>query len=135
MSASPHSTPRKHRHLAWLGIAGGVLLVAIGIRFIVDPGAAQRTFGLPKQLVGGELHAIIGLRDIWLGGLAIAFAGLRQWRALAVWLLMGAVVCFGDGAIVLKAGFKAWALAFHWGCGVVCLWLGARCWRLGADSA
>lgn len=126
---------RKHRHLVWFGISAGLLLLVIGIRFIVDPFAAQRTFGLPRQLVGAELHLIIGLRDIWLAGLAIAFAWLRQWTALALWLLMGAAVCAADGFVVLHAGGKAWALAFHWGCGVVCLWLGARCWRIAADSA
>ncbi len=134
-SPDPGRSSLLQRRLFWLGIAGGFLLFAIGVRFIVDPGAAQRTFGLPRQLAGSELHAVSGLRDLWLGGLAVAFAWLRQWRALALWLLMGALVCFGDGLIVLNAGFKAWALAFHWGCGVVCLWGGARCWRIGADSA
>lgn len=130
------ATDRKlHRPLRWLGLGAGLLLLVIGIRFIAYPTAAQRTFGLPRQLAGTELHAIIGLRDIWLAGLALAFAGLRQWKALALWLLMGAAVCAADGFIVLKAGGKPWALAFHWSCGIVCLLAGARCWRLSADSS
>ncbi len=125
----------KHRHLAWLGIAAGLLLLVIGIRFIVDPKAAQRTFGLLKELQGSELHVIIGLRDIWLALLAIAFAAAREWRALGLWLLLGAGVCLADGVLVAVTSAKPWALAFHWISGLVCLWLGYRCWQLGRRDA
>lgn len=124
----PKSTD--HRLLAWLGAAAGLVLLIIGIRFLIVPDSAQRTFGLPARLTGNELHAIIGLRDVWLAGLAIAFAALRQWRSLALWLLLGAGVCLGDGLIVAISSGKAWAMAFHWGSGVFCLVLGSLCWRM-----
>ena len=55
-----------------------LLLFAIGIRFIVDPKAAQRTFGLLGQLKGYELHAIIGVRDLWLAGMPRLTSTLRS---------------------------------------------------------
>ena len=125
----------KHRHLVWLAILAGAILLIIGIRFVVVPEAAQRTFGLPKQLSGTELHTLVGLRDIWLAGLAIAFAWLRQWRALALWLLMGAGICVADGVIVAISSGNGWAMVFHWGSGLFCLALGVLCWRIGQPSA
>lgn len=125
----------KHRAVTGLSLAAGLLLLVIGIRFIVDPKAAQRTFGLLGQLSGWELHAIIGLRDIWLALLAVAFAVLREWRALAVWLLLAAGVCLADGIIVAMTSAKTWAMAFHWGSGLFCALLGLRCWRIGQPAA
>ena len=128
-------SPAKHRHLVWLALLAGGLLLIIGIRFLLTPQAAQRSFGLAKQLTGSELHAVIGLRDIWLALLAIAFAWLRQWRALGLWLLLGAGVCAADGIVVALTNPKAWALAFHWGAGLFCLALGLKCWRIGGPPA
>ncbi len=125
----PPPDPSRHRHLAWLGLIAGIVLLVIGVRFLVVPQSAQQTFGLPTQLVGSELHAVIGLRDIWLAGLALVFAWLRQWRALALWLLLGAGVCAADGLIVAGAGGHPAAVAFHWGSGLFCIVLGGLCWR------
>lgn len=127
--------PSDHPLLVWLGAAAGLVLLVIGIRFIVVPESAQWTFGLPPQLLAGELHAVIGLRDVWLAGLALAFAGLRQWRALGLWLVLGAGVCAADGLIVARAGGHPAAMAFHWGSGVFCLVLGCLCWRQGRPPA
>lgn len=135
MEATPSPQPGKHRHLAWLGAAAGFVLLVIGLRFLLVPQSAQRTFGLPAQLSGHELPAIIGLRDLWLAGLAIGFAWLRQWRALALWLLLGAGVCLADGILVATSSGKPWAMAFHWGSGLFCLVLGLRCWRIGQPPA
>lgn len=119
----------KHRHLVWLGVFAGCVLTAIGVRFLADPLAAQHTFGLAKGLLARDLHHVIGLRDIWLGGLAILFAVLKEWRALALWLSLGALVCVADAAIVVASTGKWWAIAFHLGSAVFCGWLAVACWR------
>lgn len=121
--------PSKHRHLVWLGVFAGVVLAVIGVRFLVDPRAAQHTFGLAKAVTGFELHHVIGLRDLWLGALAAMLALLREWRALAIWLGLGTAVCLADAAIVASSTGKWWAIAFHLGSAVFCGWLGLACWR------
>ena len=66
-----------------------MLLTVIGIRYFLAPEGAARTFGVPGRPAGYELHYIIGLRNVWLGLLAVAFAVLREWRALALWFAHG----------------------------------------------
>jgi Domain of unknown function (DUF4267) len=120
---------RAERYLLGISFLGGVLLTVIGVRYLLLPEQAARTFGLPAHLAGHELHAIVGLRNVWLGLLAVGFAVLRQWRALALWFALGALVCFADAAIVAGAGGPLPALAFHVGSGLACLALLAAIWR------
>jgi fatty-acid desaturase len=134
-AASDADPRRKHRHLLWLGVFAGVVLAVIGVRFLVDPRAAQHTFGLGKEIVGRELHQVIGLRDLWLGALAILLAALRDWRGLALWLGLGVVVCVADAAVVASVTGKWWAVAFHLGSAVFCGWLGVACWRVWRRTA
>ena len=109
------------RWVLGISVFAGALLTVIGVRFLLVPTSAAFTFGVSAPPAGHELHYVIGLRDVWLGLLAIAFAALRQWRALALWFGLGAPVCFADAAIV--AGSMGWQpqFAFHLGSGVVCL--------------
>lgn len=131
MSTDVHATlrPAKHRHLVWLGAFAGVLLAIIGARFLLDLKAAQHAFGLAQGALSHELHAVVGLRDLWLGCLAILLAWLKEWRALAMWLGLGAVVCVADASIVATTTGKLWAVGFHAGSGVFCGWLALACWR------
>ena len=120
--------------VAILGGGAGLVLFVIGIRFLVVPEQATRNFGIGPRPAVETLDAIIGLRDLWLGGLAVAFALLREWRALAVWLTMGAGVCVGDAWLVAaqggpRGGFGP-AFAFHAASGAFCAAVGWRCWRL-----
>lgn len=126
--AAPRS--RNSALLRALAILAGVLLVVIGVRFLVVPESAARTFGLARDAGLGELAAIIGLRDLWLGALAVVLAVLREWRALALWFLLGAGVCFADATVAGSSSGKALAIAFHGGSGVFCLALGLALWRL-----
>jgi len=102
-------------------VAVGVLLTIIGIRYLLVPKSAAVTFGVIQPPSGYELHYIIGLRNVWLGLLAIGLAVLRQWRGLALWFGIGAVVCFADAAIAGTSSGRLPQVAFHIGSGVVCL--------------
>lgn len=115
-----------------LGLLGGLLLTVIGVRYFVMPEQAARTFGVPGRPAGYELHYIIGLRNAWLGLLAIAFAALREWRALALWFALGAIVCFADAAIAASSTGRLPQVTFHIACGVACAVLAVVCWRVAA---
>jgi hypothetical protein len=110
-------------------VVGGVLLTFIGIRYLLVPQSAARTFGVPARSAGFELHYIIGLRNIWLGLLAVLFAALREWRALALWFTIAVAVCFADGLIAATSTGAIPQVAFHFGCGVASAVLAVVCWR------
>ncbi len=120
---------RRDRWTAGICLIGGVLLAVIGVRYFLTPEGATRTFGLPARPAGYELYYIIGLRNVWLGLLAVAFALLREWRALALWFGLGAVVCFADAAIAASSTGRVPQIAFHAGCGIACVALSVLTWR------
>jgi Domain of unknown function (DUF4267) len=107
---------------------GGVLLGVIGLRYLLVPESAARTFGVPGRPAGHELHYIIGLRNLWLGVLAIGLAALRQWHGLTLWFVIGTAVCFADALIAAKATGKPPQVAFHVLCGLLCALLAGLCW-------
>lgn len=117
------------RALKVLGIATGVVLLAIGIRFLVVPERAGQFFGLGRPGGPYDLHYVIALRDLWLALLLIGLAVLEEWRALALSLALGALVCFGDGLIVASSSGRAGPLMFHTASGVFCAVLAGLCWR------
>ena len=121
---------RKQRRVPALCLIGGVLLTVIGVRYFVTPEGAARTFGVPGRPGGYELYYIIGLRNVWLGLLAVALAAMREWRALALWFGIGAIVCFADAWIAANSTGRLPQLAFHVGCGLACIGLAVGCWRL-----
>jgi Domain of unknown function (DUF4267) len=120
----------RQRHLILtVCFLGGVLLTIIGARYFIRPEHAARTFGVPDRPLGHELYYIVGLRNVWLGLLAIAFAALREWRALALWFSLGTIVCFADATIVASSTGRLAQLAFHVACGIACIGLAAAAWR------
>lgn len=120
---------RNERLALVLCLLGGVLLTIIGLRYFINPEHAARTFGVPDRPTGHELYYIIGLRNVWLGLLAIAFAALREWRALALWFTFGTVVCFADAAIAATSTGRWAQTTFHVVCGFACTGLAAAAWR------
>ena len=130
------SHSRSERWVLAVCLLGGALLTLIGIRYFLTPEGAARTFGISATPTGYEFHYIIGLRNVWLGLLAIAFAVLRDWRALTLWFGLGAIVCFADAAIAASSTGRVPQVAFHAGCGVACILLAALAgwrWRKTTD--
>ena len=125
---------RTNRWMLIFGLLGGLLLTVIGIRYFAVPESAARTFGVPGRPAGYEFHYIIGLRNVWLGLLAVAFSALREWRALALWFALGTTVCFADAAIAASSAGRLPQIAFHMGCGAACLVLAVVCWRVAARA-
>lgn len=118
-----------------LCLISGVLLTFIGIRYYLSPESAALTFGVPARPAGYELYYVIGLRNVWLGLLAVAFALLREWRALALWFAMGAIVCFADAFIAASSTGRLPQVAFHAGCGLAWIGLAAGCRRLARRAS
>ena len=121
--------------VAFVSTIGGLLLTIIGARYFITPEGAAYTFGVPRHPQGYEFHYVIGLRNLWLGLLAIAFAALREWRALALWFAMGTFVCFADAMIAATSTGRVPQVAFHVGCGIGCIVLAALNWRLARRRA
>ncbi|MGH1417393.1 MAG: DUF4267 domain-containing protein [Hyphomicrobiaceae bacterium] len=117
----------------WLGLGVGFILIIIGVRFFWVPGAASFTFGVAHPPVGDALHHVIGVRDIWLGALAVAFVAFREWRALAFWMLGAGVTCLTDAWIVSQSTGNSYAIAFHLVSGVLCLLLFRGAWIIGKN--
>lgn len=127
----------RHHNQAWLralAAATGLVLTVIGVRFLIVPDSAVRTFGLSPAGASWHLAALIGLRDAWLGVLVMAFAALRDWRGLMLWLGCGVPVCLGDAAIVAAAGGPSWAIAFHAVAGIFMAALVFVCRVAGGES-
>ncbi len=114
-----------------LALLTGLVLLVIGVRFLFVPHQAARSFGMTTAAQGAprELHYAIGLRDIWLAAILMVLAVIEDWRGMALWLGLGACVCFGDAVIVANAGAKGQAIAFHVASGVFCTALALACWR------
>ena len=129
----------KQRRTRWLllnvCLLGGALLTFIGIRYFLVPRSAAVTFGVPGRPTGFELHYIIGLRNVWLGLLAVAFALMREWRALTLWFVGAVAVCFSDALIVATSTGGRPQLAFHLSCGVASAVLALLCWRTARKAA
>lgn len=112
-----------------LAALAGIALTVIGVRFLVSPEAAARFFGVGPRPAGLELHGVVGIRDLWLGLLVLAFALLRDYRALALWLGLGALVCVADAVLVTASTAKPAAIAFHLASGVFCAISAVLSWR------
>ena len=102
------------------GWLAGVALCVIGVRFLLWPQSAAVTFGLGADFSQFGLHYVIGLRDLWLGLLAIVFAWRRSFLPLGLWFLLGAGVCLSDGVVVSAFSGPWTAVAFHGLSGVFC---------------
>jgi len=128
-------TNRHTKLVFWLAVATGLVLSIIGLRFLLQPESAANFFGIDRRSPGFAPHAAIALRDLWLGLLLIALAVLRDWRAVALWLGLATLVCFGDAAIAAVSSGRAVSIAFHGGSGLFCGILATLAWRLSRTHA
>ena len=122
----------RRRWLQCLAIATGLALGFIGLRFGFVPRSAARFFGLDTPASPAHLHQVVAVRDLWLAALVIALAGLREWRALALWLGLPSMACFADALIVTDATGWMRSVLFHVASGLFCLGLAVGCWREAA---
>ena len=120
MPIEPQRQRIRDRRTLGMAALAGLALTIIGVRFLLWPESAVRFFGLGSRPLNFELHYVVALRDLWLGLLALGLVISREWRALALWLSLGAAVCFGDAIIVAAGQGKPASILFHVSSGVFC---------------
>lgn len=108
----------------------GVGIIAIGIRFLLQPQASADGFGvkvLPGQGVRGYL-SVKGVRDIVSGLVPLGLLIFASAHTLGLVMVIEAVTPIGDGAIVLAnkgllsiKSRLAIAFGVHWATAVVCV--------------
>jgi hypothetical protein len=108
-----------------ISLAGSLLLIGLGIFFACNHARAAEAYGVPVS--GGPDNAWISSaasRDVAFGGLTLAFALLRDRRAVGLCLLFGAIIPIGDGIVVLRdSPTPLEFLPLHWGGAAGCLLL------------
>ncbi len=119
--------------LAFIGAAGGVAMLAIGTLAAVRPKLAAQGYGVPVSTDSDRAYmTAAGIRDLFVGGVVVAFSLLRDRRALGVTLALGSGIAVGDGVIALRHGpDPKRVLPIHWGSAVVCV--GLACTLLRSD--
>ena len=126
-----------NRLTSWLfllSVIGSAGLVMMGVAFCLDPVDAARLFGVPLSgTADGTYVSVAAVRDISVGVLTLAFAVLRDRRAVGLCVLLGAIIPIGDGIIVLRnSATPLHFLPLHWGGAVACV---AFAWLLLRPSS
>jgi hypothetical protein len=106
-----------------ISVVGCLGLIAMGILFILDNIDAAKLFGVPLQDgTDGTYVTVAAVRDLSVGILALAFALLRDRRAMGLIVLLGSIIPIGDGIVVLlHSPTPLEFLPLHWGGAVGCL--------------
>ena len=81
-------------------------IVFIGARFLWDPAAASRDFGIPNSPSTGFTGwlAVKGTRDIVSGLFVFLLMANGSSRLLGEFLLVASLIAMGDAATVLRSG-------------------------------
>lgn len=85
----------------------GLGIIAVGVRFLVQPRPSVAGFGVPIERAGGPdnaYHAVKGVRDIGSGLIALALIAAGSPHALGWFMVAASFIPFGDAIIVLRYG-------------------------------
>ena len=94
----------------------GVLLLLMGLRILLSPSAVADTFPLPTSSRSEAAYArLMGIRNMFTGGVFVMLAAMRLQQALGLALLMGVGISIVDGYIVMQLNGGAAKVASHWG--------------------
>ena len=100
-----------------------VFVLYIGARFLFQPRPAAGGYGVPAKADGDPAYLTIkGLRDGAFGVMGLALLAFSGAHAEAWFMLVVALVPFGDTAIVLRnGGTKAVAFGVHFATALIVL--------------
>lgn len=112
--------------LYYASIALGLAPILFGLQFILSGSLMAEAFGVPlrpKTRLNDPAYtylAATGVRDLAIGVLALAFALLKDRRAVGIVQLAGILVAVGDGSVVLYyAGLYSKGVITNFGIGAV----------------
>jgi hypothetical protein len=116
--------------------ASGLAFIALGLRAIIVPATSSSGFGLPMTSASEILWVqVYGSRTMLLGVIALVLLLLRNVRALAWMLAIGALVPFFDMGLIISHAGPGPILFRH---AAYVAWLGLAAlllWRLARQSA
>jgi hypothetical protein len=117
----------------WFTFLSGLTLVFIGLRFFIVPETAETAFGIHLNTQGDfSFHYIKAIRDTFCGALFITLLLLREWRALAITLLLGSIIPTVDMSIVMSQPHYETAKIYpHLSAIILCIGLGLAFLRRG----
>ena len=100
-----------------------VFVLYIGARFLFQPRPAAAGYGVPAKADGDPAYLTIkGLRDGAFGVMGLALLAFSGAHAEAWFMLVVALVPFGDTAIVLRnGGTRAVAFGVHFATALIVL--------------
>ncbi|MEV4284456.1 DUF4267 domain-containing protein [Nonomuraea bangladeshensis] len=106
-----------------LAVVLNLMILFIGARFLLVPQAAAAAYGVPAKTDGDRAYlAVKGVRDGVCGLIGLALLAFAGPTAEAWFMLVVALVPFGDTLIVLRnGGTKAAAFGIHFATAVVVL--------------
>lgn len=110
----------------WLTFLSGAMLVFIGLRFFAIPQVAETAFGINTQTNGDfSFHYIKGGRDLVSGSMFIVLLLIKEYRALGLMLLIGAIIPSVDLWVVTShPGYETARIYPHLSAIILCLVLG-----------
>ena len=110
----------------WLTFLSGATLVFIGLRFFAIPQVAETAFGINTQTNGDfSFHYIKGGRDLVSGSMFIVLLLIKEYRALGLMLLIGAIIPSVDLWVVTShPGYETARIYPHLSAIILCLVLG-----------
>jgi hypothetical protein len=94
--------------VTWVAVFAALAFLALGVRGLVDPKGAARSFGIPLNTVEGvpqraDFMRSTGARNIGLALLALALIVMDAQRALAALVFSAATISALDLVIVARA--------------------------------
>ena len=114
----------------------GLAFMALGLRAILIPATSSSGFGLPMTTASEVLWVqIYGSRTMLLGAIALVLLSLRNVRALAWMLAIGAFLPFFDMGLIISQTGPGPILLRH---AAYIVWLGLAAlllWRLAPEAA
>jgi hypothetical protein len=108
------TSPQIRKLTTSVAVVLGVAIIIVGVRFVLEPGAAATNFGVPARPDDPAFLAAKGLRDIVTGLAGLTLIALGYRRAAGWLLAVIALIPIGDAVIVAQfGGSMAYALVVH----------------------
>jgi len=119
-----------------LAAVASVAILALGLRAFLDPVAASVAFGLPMHTEAETTFVrVYGVRNAFLGAVALSFIALGMGRPLALLFSLATVLPLLDAVVIVSRIGFGHELVRHGGILCVLLLASASLWRANGSGA